>query len=99
MQKLSTLATTPDSARGLYEALSGFRTDILETEDQKYLVGITLVGGNREMIDVLNAIEQHVTERGTEPARISLSGRTYSMHPYRLPQIAEEPGPWSSRAP
>jgi hypothetical protein len=90
MEKLSILAATPQSARGLYEALSAFRTDLLETEDQRYRVDITLVGGDREIIDVLNAIEHYVTERGTEPARITLSGRTYSMHPSSSPQIAEE---------
>jgi hypothetical protein len=92
MEKLSILASTPQSASGLYEALSAFRTELLETEDQKYLIEIVLVGGDREIVDVLNAIEQHVTERGTEPARITLSGRTYSMHPSSSSQIAEETG-------
>jgi hypothetical protein len=48
------------------------------------------VGGDREIVDALNALERYVTERGTEPARITLSGRTYSMHPSLSPQIAEE---------
>jgi hypothetical protein len=78
------------SARGLYETRSALRTDLLESEDQRYLVEIKLVGGDREIVDVLNALERYVTERGTEPARITLSGRTYSMHPSLSPQIAEE---------
>jgi hypothetical protein len=92
MEKLSILAATPQSAHGLYDALSGFRTEIVETDDETYLVEITLAGTDREIIDVLNAIERHVTERGTEPARITLSGRTYSIHPFPPPQIAEGPG-------
>jgi hypothetical protein len=47
MEKVSILAATPQSARRLHHALSRSRTEILATEDHKYLVEITLALGRR----------------------------------------------------
>jgi hypothetical protein len=35
----------------------------------------------REIVAALNAIEQDLSERRADPARIELDGRSYTMHP------------------
>jgi hypothetical protein len=80
MQTLTIRAATRESAIGLYESLSGFRTELVETDDGRHYIEIELGRGDREIVDVLNAIEQYVTQRNTGPARIELNGRDYTLH-------------------
>lgn len=80
MEKLSILAATPESGRRLYDALSGFDAELIQSEDGTFQVEIALTGGDREIVDLLNAIERHVTERRAGPARIALHGRRYTLH-------------------
>jgi hypothetical protein len=80
MQTLTIAAASRESAIGLYAALEEFRRDLLESEDG-YRVEIQLGRGNREIVEVLSAIALHVRERDDGPARLEMSGRTYSVYP------------------
>jgi len=80
MQTITIEAATPASATGLYEALSGFQVELREADDGRRYVEVQLGRGDREIVEVLNAIEDYVTERASGPARIGLNGRNYLMH-------------------
>jgi hypothetical protein len=81
MQMLTIRAASPESAREMLEALSAFRAELVEAADGHSELTVTLQGGNGEIIGVLNALAQYVNERPTGPARLSLDGRNYVMHP------------------
>ena len=81
MRTLTIKAANLESARGFLSGLAGFRAELLEAEDGSFDVTITLARGDREIIALLNALEDYVTERGQGPAEVDLSGRTYKLHP------------------
>jgi hypothetical protein len=60
-------------------ALSGFRAELLEEGDGRCEVTVRL-GGDSEVVAVLNALEQYVAERANGPARMDFNGRSYVMH-------------------
>ena len=78
---LTIKAGTRESAHGFMAGLSGFQAELLETEDGIYLVQITVRGGDREIVALLNALEHYVTNRGDGPAEVGLDGRSYKLHP------------------
>ena len=80
MQTLTIEAATPDSALALHQALLGFRAELRVTDDGRSYVEVALGQSDREIVDVLNAIEDHVTERAAGPARVGLNGRAYALH-------------------
>ncbi len=80
MRNITIEAATPESALGLYQALAGFRAELRETEDGRRFIDVELRGGDREVVDVLNAVEDYVTRRSDGPARVALNGRTYALH-------------------
>jgi len=95
MQMLTINVATPGSARALHAALSDFRTKRVELEDGGYQVEVAL-GNDRQIVDVLNAIELYVTRRRDGPARIGFNGHSYSLHPDPLPaDRSEVPTPFS----
>jgi len=61
-------------------ALSGFRAELVENAEGCEVI-VSLGRGDAEIVGVLNALEQHVAERASGPARIDLNGRSYVMHP------------------
>ena len=75
-------AATPDSAQGLYAALSRFRTDLIDAEDGGQHLRVNLGRSNRETVRVLNAIDDYFS-RGSEtpPVRITFGGRSYALVP------------------
>lgn len=81
MQTLTIKAVTPESAHGFLSALASFQAELVEAEDGSYLVQIALSGGDREIIALLNALEDYVSYRGGGPAEVGLAGRTYKLHP------------------
>lgn len=81
MQTLTIKAVTLESAHGFVGGLAGFQVELLAAEDGVYVVQITLGGGDREIIALLNALEDYVTHRGEGPAEVGLAGRTYTLHP------------------
>ncbi|HEX6679740.1 MAG TPA: hypothetical protein VF063_03760 [Gaiellaceae bacterium] len=82
MQTITIEAATPDSAVGLYEALSGFRVDLRETDAGRRHVEVELTGGNREIVDVLNAIADYVSHQAASGStRLVLDGgRNYTLN-------------------
>ena len=80
MQTLTVEAASKESATALHAALSRFQAELIESEDGSYHVAVPLGGGDRDIINVLSAIEDYVTSRRTDAARIQLNGRSYVMH-------------------
>jgi hypothetical protein len=80
MQKLTVEASTSEVAQGLFSALSGFHPEIVDRPDGGYQVVVSLRGSDGQIVAILSALEQHVTERGNGPARVGLEGRTYTLH-------------------
>jgi len=73
-------ARTLDSARNLYNALSPFHPELLGGEDEGYRVSVELRNNDHDIVPVLDAIERYVNGRPSDPARIELDGRHYTMH-------------------
>ena len=80
MQTLTIEAVTRESARDLYAALSPFRARLWESDDGPCRVEVSLGRGDREIVDLLNAIERYVTERQVGATRIRLNDRTYMIN-------------------
>ena len=79
MQSLTIHAATAYSAQSIAAALSQFDSESTEA-DGHYEVTVTLGGREREIVDVLNALELYVTERANGPAHIEFEGREYTLH-------------------
>jgi hypothetical protein len=86
MQTLTVKAKTRESAQGFLRGLASFKAELHEAEDGSYLIEIILGGPDCEIIAVLNALEDYVTNRGQEPAEVGLAGRTYELHPADPPR-------------
>lgn len=80
MQTLTIEAATRESARELYAALSGFRARLWDGDGGPCRVEVALGRGDREIVDLLNAIERYVTDRRAGAARIRLNDHTYMIH-------------------
>lgn len=79
MRSLTVQAESLQSARGLYEALSGFDPELSGSDDEGYEVAVELGGFDRQVITVLDVIQHHVSERHVGSARVELGGRSYTM--------------------
>lgn len=86
MQTLTIKAVSLESAEGFMSGLAGFHAELLGSDDASYVVQITVEGGDREIIALLNALEDYVTHRGDGPAEVGLRGRTYKLHPTDPPR-------------
>jgi hypothetical protein len=83
MQSLTIEAVTPDTAFALRDALSEFRAELRVTVDGRSYVEVTLGQSDLEIVEVLNAIEDYVTQRAAGSAgreRVALNGRKYALH-------------------
>ena len=74
-------ARSRQSAQALYSALSSFQPELVGDDDSGYRVTVPLEGSDRQIIEILDVIEQYVTERDAGPALVELEGRHYTMHP------------------
>ena len=81
MQTLTIEAVTRESARDLHLVLSAFGARVCETQDGPCRVEVTLGRSDREIVELLNAIEQYVTERQAGAAHIRLDEHRYTLHP------------------
>lgn len=81
MQTLTIKAVSLASARSFRDSLEGFQTELVESEHGTYLVNVNFSGGDREIVSVLDALQEHVTRRADGPATIGLAGRNYELHP------------------
>ena len=80
MNTITIEAATPEGAVGLYAALAPFGAELHKSADGRGFIDVGL-RGDRQIVEVLNAIEQYVTERDDGPARVALDGHNYMLHP------------------
>jgi hypothetical protein len=80
METLVVHAVSLESAQEFCAALPGFRTNLVGAENGRFEVQITFAG-DREIIAVLNALVEYVTNRGDGPARLELDGHRYTLPP------------------
>jgi hypothetical protein len=69
-----------EKARAMLTSLGGFEAELVENEDGSYGVQVSL-NGDRDINNVLGAIDTHVTERADGPARLDLGGHRYLIDP------------------
>lgn len=91
MQTLTIEAASRESAQGLHDALAAFRVQLWEGKDGTCRVEVTLGAGDREIVEVLNAIEAYVTARHAGAAHIKLNGHDYTLHEALPPPVLEAP--------
>lgn len=89
MQTLTIRAANLDSAREFCAVLADFQTELVHAETGTILVTVTFSGSNREVVDVLRALEECVSQRCDGPAVVGLDGRTYALHPTDPPDPEE----------
>ena len=80
MEPLTIHAASPETGRAMLAALSTFRAELIETAEGCYVV-VTLDRDDREIVAVLETLEEYVTLRRDGPARLDLSGKIYTLHP------------------
>jgi hypothetical protein len=80
MEKLTIHAASHESADALLAAMSAFRVNLLEAEDGRCDVVVSLGGADDEILAVLEALEGCVS-RGAGPTRLDVGGHTYVMRP------------------
>jgi hypothetical protein len=79
MRMLTIEASSPQSARDLYQALATFDAEMVDGGDGIRSVTVPLAD-HRQIAAVLSAIHQYVVERDCSPARIDLDGDCYVLH-------------------
>ena len=80
MKRLTIEAADLESARALCRALIRFDAKLEEDEHGVCIVTVT-IESDREIVEVLSAIERHVRGRDAGPALIGLDGNRYVMEP------------------
>ncbi len=80
MRAITIDARSEESARALCEALAKFKPSMSGSATEGYRVSVDLSGGDRRIVELLNALEQHVQDRA-DPARVQLDGRSYVVGP------------------
>lgn len=85
MERLTITAASHESARQFCAALAGFQTELEDTEAGA-LVTVTFSGARREMLAVLRALEECVSQRAEGPAVVGLGDQTYTLHPTDPPE-------------
>jgi hypothetical protein len=80
MQLLTIDAASRESANGFLMALAAFEPKLVEAEG-RYQVKVALSGSDRDILRVLRALEDHVTERGGGPAKVQFDEHSYTLHP------------------
>jgi len=80
MRSMTIEARSLQSARALYSALSEFQPEMTGSDYEGYRVSIELGSSDGQIVAVLDLLEKHVSERATEPARVELDGRRYTLH-------------------
>ncbi len=80
MQALTVRASSFEVAEALYAALLEYGPEILGDDVDGYQVSVSLRGGDRRIIGILNALEEHVRKHD-KPAQVQLGPRTYVLNP------------------
>lgn len=79
MQTLMIRAVSGGSALEIQAALAAFQPELVEVGDS-YTVVVEL-GREAQIVGVLNALQDFVTERADGAARVDFNGRSYTMLP------------------
>jgi hypothetical protein len=80
MEKLRIYAASRESALAMLASLAKFRA-VLAEGPRGYEVLIAVNGNDAEIVGVLDALQQYVTNRGSGAAKVELNGYSYVMHP------------------
>jgi hypothetical protein len=80
MRAITVETSSVGPARSLYNALIDFHPELSGAEHEGYTVSVELGSSESRVLDVLRAIEEHVTEANSGPARMTVDGRRYTMH-------------------
>jgi hypothetical protein len=75
VQTLTIGTASLESALGFFESLRGFHAKLINTEDGRHGVRITLEGGG-DVRAALDALDRHASEAAVS-ARLDLDGRHY----------------------
>jgi hypothetical protein len=78
MRTFTVKAKTLESAQSLFNALRRFDPALEGSASEGYSVSVDVGANDRRLLDVLEAIHQHVQERD-DPARVELDGRDNSL--------------------
>jgi len=81
MRTLTIEAPSAASAEAIVGALAAFDPSLGEDERGGYLVHVEVSGDDQQVLDLLDAIEEHVTLRDRGPAQIEVEGHAYTVHP------------------
>ena len=80
MDRFTIHAATPEAGRAILAALSDFHAELLKSSEGCRVV-VTLDKDDAKITAALRALEDHITERSSGPARVELYGQAYAMHP------------------
>lgn len=80
METLTIRAASLESAQGFCAALENFRVELVEAPAGTFLVTVSFDGSNREIVSVLRALEECVSQRSDGPALVGLGDKTYTLH-------------------
>jgi hypothetical protein len=80
MQAITIDAASQESARSMLDALADFDGQLVETVEGHFQVVVALARSDR-IVEVLNALERYVTERGDGPSKLEYEGHSYTVHP------------------
>ena len=87
MKTLTIRAASPESAQGFCAALEDFGAELAETAEGTLLVTVRFKGSNQEIVSVLRALEDCVSQRSDGPAVVGLGGHTYTLHATDPPSV------------
>jgi hypothetical protein len=80
MRAFTVKAKSLDSAQSLFDALRRFDPALEGSPSEGYSVSVDVGANDRRLLDVLEAIHQHVQERD-DTARVELDGNRYTLRP------------------
>jgi hypothetical protein len=79
METLTIHAASSQSAQKILAALTEFPAELVENGDGCMVV--VNLGADAQIVGVLHAIQQYVTERAAGAAQVEFNGNSYVMHP------------------
>jgi hypothetical protein len=80
MRAFTIKAKSLESAQSLFDALRRFDPALSGGSKDGYFVSVDVGGNHRRILDVLDAIHEHV-ENGHSLTRVELDGRAYTVRP------------------
>jgi hypothetical protein len=80
MRSFTIMAKTRESAQSLFDALQRFDPSLGGSSRDGYFVSVDVGGNDRRILEVLDAIHEHV-EKGHTLTRVEVDGRGYIVRP------------------